>query len=129
MLHAIKESGVSIEEWLQKVERPISERKYDIERDGKEGAPLFGEIIVFTGALSVPRREAADIASNTGCEVDRDITKKTTILVVGDQDIERLRQGETKSSKHLKAEKLIKNGQPIRVINETSFWQLVEMYS
>jgi len=54
------------------------------------------------------------------------LTKKTTILVVGDQDIKRL-AGHKKSSKHRKAEKLISNGQPMRIIRETDFKELVSL--
>ncbi len=35
----------------------------------------------------VEPREAADMASKIGCQVASGVTKKTTILVVGDQDI------------------------------------------
>lgn len=54
------------------------------------------------------------------------LTKKTAILVVGDQDIKRL-AGHKKSSKHRKAENLISNGQPIRIIRETDFKELVNL--
>jgi DNA polymerase-3 subunit epsilon len=80
---------------------------------------------VFTGALSMPRREAADLAARAGCEVDGGVTKDTTLLIVGDQDVTRLAPGESKSSKHLKAEALIAKGQPIRILRESDFLQLV----
>ena len=38
----------------------------------------------------MPRREAADIAASIGCDVDAGVTKRTTLLVVGDQDVQRL---------------------------------------
>jgi DNA polymerase-3 subunit epsilon len=52
------------------------------------------------------------------------VSKKTTLLVVGDQDARRL-AGQEKSSKHRKAEELVKRGEPIRIITETDFQQLV----
>ena len=79
--------------------------------------------IVFTGALTMPRREAADIAASIGCDVDAGVTKRTTLLVVGDQDVQRL-AGHKKSSKHRKAEQLIQAGQPIRILRETDFREL-----
>lgn len=53
------------------------------------------------------------------------VTKNTTILVVGDQDVRKL-AGQEKSSKHRKAEDLIKKGQAIRIIRETDFKELVD---
>ena len=77
-------------------------------------------------ALTILRSEAADLAASVGCEVDHGVTKRTTILVVGDQDIERL-AGHDKSSKHRKAEELIRKGQPIRIIRETDFRELSKL--
>lgn len=73
----------------------------------------------------MPRREAADVAARAGCEVDGGVTKTTTLLIVGDQDVSRLAAGQSKSSKHLKAEMLIAKGQPIRILRESDFLQLV----
>lgn len=82
--------------------------------------PLFGEIACFTGSLSMTRKEAAAKAASLGCEVGTGVNKQTTLLIVGDQDINRL-AGKEKSSKHLKAEALINKGQPIRIISESDF--------
>lgn len=86
--------------------------------------PLFGDIIVFTGSLVVPRRQAAEFAAVAGCEVSESVNKTTTLLVVGDQDIRRL-DGHEKSSKHRKAEDMIAKGQPIRILKESDFMRLV----
>jgi DNA polymerase-3 subunit epsilon len=80
---------------------------------------------VFTGALSLPRREAADLAAQAGCSVDGGVTKETTLLIVGDQDVRRLAPGQVKSSKQVKAEQLIARGQPIRILRETDFQLLI----
>ena len=53
------------------------------------------------------------------------MTKKTTLLVVGDQDISKL-LGKKKSSKHLKAEELKTKGQKIRILKESDFIALYE---
>ncbi len=129
LVHAIKESGLSLDEWLVRVKRPIgassgSGSSYQIIRDGSPEGPLYREVAVFTGTLSLPRREAADIAASAGCQVAGSVTKATTLLIVGDQDIRKL-AGHEKSSKHRKAEQLISNGQPIRVLRETDFRSLV----
>src|ERR1035437_6472413 len=67
---------------------------------------------------------AADMAAKIGCTVDDGVNRKTTILVVGDQDIKKL-AGHEKSSKHRKAEKLIAEGCQIRIHQESDFKELV----
>jgi DNA polymerase-3 subunit epsilon len=121
MVRAVAEAGIGVadwNEWLDRAKRSL------IRRDGKPDGPLAGEMIVFTGALSIPRRVAAELAANAGCDVMNSVSKKTTLLVVGDQDARRL-AGQEKSSKHRKAEELVKRGEPIRIITETDFQQLV----
>lgn len=81
---------------------------------------MYGEVIVFTGEMSIPRLEAAEMAYKLGCNVDMGVTKQTTILVVGQQDLNLL-AGYTKSSKHRKAEELILKGQQIRIMSENDF--------
>jgi DNA polymerase-3 subunit epsilon len=93
-------------------------------REGNPNGVLWGEVAVFTGALSIPRPEAADIASELGIKVANSVTKKTTILIVGEQDPDVL-AGHDKSTKHRKAEELIAKGQSIRVLSESDFRRLV----
>jgi len=130
LLAAITHSGLDFEAWLHRVRLPIDPDRVSsgsaIRREGKPQAPLYGEVLVFTGALQIPRREAADIAAEIGCKVAPNITKNTTLLVVGDQDIQRL-AGHTKSTKHRKAEDLIIKGQPIRILRESDFLELVAL--
>ena len=52
------------------------------------------------------------------------VTKHTTLLVVGDQDIRAL-NGHEKSSKHRKAEELMAKGLPIRILTESDFASMV----
>lgn len=118
---AIAESGLSVSEWLERVRHPIdSSLKGPITRHGSPEGPLHGEVLVFTGELSVPRREAADLAAAAGCEVAASVNKHTTLLVVGDQDVRKL-AGHNKSSKQRKVEELIAKGQHIRIISENDF--------
>jgi DNA polymerase-3 subunit epsilon len=128
---AIEETGLAVEDWLKRVQQPIDlealksgAARASIKRDGNPEGPLFGEIVVFTGALSVPRREAATLAAAIGCEVASGVTKKTTLVVVGDQNVARL-AGHPKSAKHRKAEDLIKAGAPLRILRESDFKELV----
>lgn len=91
-----------------------------IKRRGDPGGPLSGSVVVFTGALSMARDEAAAMASRVGMTVTATVTKKTTHLVVGDQDLSVL-AGHTKSSKHRKGEAMQNVGHPIQIIGETEF--------
>jgi NAD-dependent DNA ligase len=59
--------------------------------------PLLGESVVFTGTLSIPRDVAANMAQKTGGKVSNSVTRRTTILVVGDQDL-RQTKGEEKAA-------------------------------
>ncbi len=97
-----------------------------IRRQGNPDGPLFGEVVVFTGALGIARADAADIAAAAGCEVGTSVTRRTTLLVVGDTDVRKL-AGHTKSSKHRKAEQLAVKGQPIRIIGESDFQTIVDI--
>lgn len=127
VLRASDVAGLDIEGWLRRVQQPIDPKvAAAIHREGDPDGPLYGEVLVFTGALELPRREAADLAASAGCKVDRSVTENTTLLVVGDQDARRL-AGHEKSSKHRKAESLIEKGRPIRILRETDFKKIVKL--
>jgi DNA polymerase-3 subunit epsilon len=127
LLRAIAKTGFTVEQWLDRTAKPINLLSTTpVLESGNPDGPLFGEKLVFTGALSMPRREAADLAAAAGCEVDGGISKHTTILVVGDQDIARL-LGQEKSSKHRRAEELMAQGQSIRIIGESDFRRLLSL--
>ena len=100
---------------------------YRFAQEGDPDGPLYGEVICFTGALMVPRRDAAARAADAGCQVMDGVTKKTTLLVVGDQDVRQLAEGQTESSKHRKAEELIGAGHKLRILRETDFMELVQL--
>ena len=74
----------------------------------------------------IHRREVVDLAPAIGCQVDSEVTRKTTILVVGDQDIDKL-AGHEKSTKNRKAEELISQGVPIRIIKERDFREMAAL--
>jgi len=135
LLRAMGETGRTLDDWLVRVRQPISgetrrrggsRSRAPIAREGNPDGPLAGEVAVFTGALSIPRREAAQLAANAGCTVEDSVKKATTLLVVGDQDVRKL-GGHEKSSKHRKAEELIAKGQPVRILAEGDFRRLLEI--
>lgn len=125
LCRASAHTGLTLEDWFARVQRPIaSSSSQPITRDGNSEGPLFGNVAVFTGSLAIPRREAAGLAARAGCDVASSVTKKTTLLIVGDQDISKL-AGKAKSSKHLKAEELIAQGCQIRILRESDFQSIV----
>ncbi|MCA9233510.1 MAG: hypothetical protein KDA57_22920, partial [Planctomycetales bacterium] len=104
LCRASAHTGLSVDDWLQRVQHSIhgtGASSEAVTREGSAEGPLFGNVAVFTGALHIPRREAADLAARAGCDVASSVTKKTTLLIVGDQDITKL-AGKSKSSKHLR---------------------------
>ncbi len=130
LLSASNECGLDINGWLRRVRQPIdpasSSSSVAIKREGNPEGALYGEVIVFTGELEIPRHEAADLAAAIGCQVAAGVSKKTTMLVVGDQDIKKL-AGHEKSLKYRKAEDLITKGAAIRILKESDFKELARI--
>jgi DNA polymerase-3 subunit epsilon len=134
VLRAMAETGLSPRQWLARAAQPMGptgptlrpSRSYpeQVKRDGNPQGELFGEVLVFTGSLSISRPEAADAAAAAGCSVESGVTRHTTMLVVGGRNVQRL-AGHQKSSKHLIAEQLIARGQAIRILGESDFLHLV----
>jgi len=129
VVKAIQETGISLNDWLTRVQKPIfmtTTHETRISKTGNPDGSLCGENVVFTGALSIPRREAADLAAQAGCNVDSEVKQSTTILIVGQQAIRKL-AGHEKSSKHRRAEDLIREGHKIQILGEEDFWKLVTL--
>jgi len=118
LCRAITDTQIALEDWFNRVEEPIY-GKVDRPSANRAGF-LHGEVIVFTGALSIQRSAAAQLAAAVGCEVGDGVTKHTTLLVVGNQDA-RMLNGKEISSKHAKARELVASGKPIRIISEADF--------
>lgn len=128
LIAASRQSGLNLEGMARLAAQPINASAAEptsVAREGLANGPLAGEVLVFTGALGMPRKEAADRASAMGCEVVSNVTKKTTIVVIGDTDVRRL-AGHEKSAKHRKAEKMMAEGLPVRLIRETDFLKMTE---
>jgi DNA polymerase-3 subunit epsilon len=56
----------------------------DAAADADPEHPLYGQVMVFTGALSIRRQDAWDAVAACGAVVEKGVTKRTTLLVVGD---------------------------------------------
>jgi len=129
VLEASRVAGLTPEQWLTRVKQPIdlsaaSGASASVKREGDPSGAFYGETMVFTGSLQMRRAEAATNAAQLGFNVGQGVTKKTTVLVVGDQDVTRL-AGHERSSKHRKALELIEKGADIRILKESDFSALV----
>jgi DNA polymerase-3 subunit epsilon len=120
LLLAMQHTGMSLAEIAERASQPLSQYSPLEAIQGNPDGPLFGQAISFTGSLSISRSEAAKLAAAMGCNFVPRVTKETTILVVGDQDIRRLK-GEEKSANHRKAEAYLSQGQEIRIMCESDF--------
>ncbi|MEH2476262.1 DNA polymerase-3 subunit epsilon [Nitrobacteraceae bacterium AZCC 2161] len=135
MLRAMADSGIGLQQWVDdlgyestvttgptRTMKPAYAGSHT--RTGVAGGPLTGETVLFTGALQISRGEAADRAAAAGCAVVDSISRKVTILIVGDQDL-RLTKGQAKSIKHRKAEEMIAKGAALRIVGESDFMLMV----
>lgn len=91
----------------------------------KENSPLFGKIVVFTGALDrMTRKEAMQIVADLGGINGDNVTKKTDFLVLGNNDMcTSIKNG--KSKKYQKAEKYILAGSDLSIISENVFYDML----
>lgn len=107
-------------EWPQEGENP------EPNMDADPTHPLFGQVIVFTGNLAVPRTQAKEWAANYGAQTASRVTRSTTALVVGDgfipQDLANGRL--TNKAKHVL--RLRDKGQRVEIISEGEFMQMVD---
>lgn len=122
----MQESGLSVDDWVVGARKPITPRSRSstaskiTHLDGNPDGPLYGETAVFTGTFSVNKRELQYLAADVGCDVNKSVTKATTLLMLGDQDIRKL-AGKPTSQNELDADGLIEEGQDIRKMRETDF--------
>lgn len=87
-----------------------------------ESHPLYGKCICITGALlRESRQELLQKVVNVGGVAVDSVTKKTEILVLGSKEEWTAR----KSSKVLKAEKMMSEGHPITIISEEELYRFL----
>jgi DNA ligase (NAD+) len=99
VIEKLKKAGVKTEEEV---------------KETNENLPLANEKIVFTGALkSMSRSKAQELVRELGAETPDTVSRKTTLVVVG----------EDPGSKYEKAQKL-----GIKTINEEEFLELLRRY-
>ncbi|WP_226761177.1 exonuclease domain-containing protein [Arthrobacter sp. SO3] len=89
------------------------------------GHPLFGQTVVFTGELVMPRPEAKIRSAEFGARPESRVTARTTVLVVGDGFVAAdLRSGRL-TGKARRVLELHDRGQRIEVLSEGEFLQMV----
>ena len=94
--------------------------------DADPSAPFYGKVVVFTGELAMPRRQAWQLVANAGGQPAENVTKRTDFLVCGYQDLLRLSDDQNKSGKVRKAEALHLAGQPVEFLTERDFFRLLD---
>ena len=87
--------------------------------------PLFGQTVVFTGELAIPRPDAKIRSAELGARPESRVTARTTVLVVGDGFVAAdLRSGRL-TGKARRVLELHERGQRIEVLSEGEFLQMV----
>ncbi len=77
--------------------------------------------VVLTGNLHhIARAAAQELINEMGGVCTSSVSRKTNILIVGEQDLSLVKNG--KSTKQVKAEELIVAGYPIKILDEWSFY-------
>lgn len=88
--------------------------------------PLYQKSLVFTGELSIDRREAMQRAVNVGAVIKTAVSRKTDFLVVGRQYDGPDGQS-TVSNKEARAKAIIDEGKSnLRLLNESEFFRLLQ---
>jgi len=121
VLRASEETGLSLKDWFAAPRKPRS--KAPVARPGGSG-PLAGECVCMTGDMSVPKPKMADEIAAAGGSVTSTVSGKTTILVLGHQDVSTF-AGKDKSAKHIKAEVMNAAGHHVRIMVEHEFRMLL----
>ena len=89
--------------------------------------PLVGTRIVFTGELSIPRGVAEAKAAALGCKSSSSVSRRTAILVVGEQDLS-LVGSDGMSTKQRKAVELNAAGAGICILDGDAFAALLRQH-
>ena len=101
------------------------EPTYPSEVDVDPEHPLYQVTVCFTGTLAhLSRQEAAQLVADKGGTFAKTVTRETDLLVVGQQDLDRL-AGHTESAKMRKAADMAADGHPIEIIGEDDFAELL----
>lgn len=125
---SIKPGKVSLENYFSPAVSRNGEkldlRSIEVSNEADPEHPLFGKNVVFTGKLSVfSRREAAVLVGKKGGTPQNGINNQTDYIVLG--DFEDVMIKGNKSSKLIKAEKMINEGINIEIVSEQDFLKML----
>lgn len=88
--------------------------------------PLAGKRVVFTGTLTRMQREDAEqLVTCCGGECQSTVSKRTSVLVVGQTDSRTRQSGHEMSTKEEKARQLIAEGANVEIVSEDDWLQLI----
>ena len=124
----IEENDINIEKLFKPKDR--IRQKFDLRNLVSDGSmidkdsPFYNKNIVFTGSLEkFLRKEAAQIVVNIGGHCQNNVTKDTDFLIIG--GFENISDSFYKSNKKKKVDDLIAKGKDIKIISETTFYDLI----
>jgi len=130
VLLASKKLEMTFDELVARAAQPLTPRSsakktayQSLAMEGSSEGPLMNQSICFTGSLGIVRSKAAELVNNLGASVSNGVSANTTILIVGTQNSPAIT--DNKSSKHKKAEQLIRDGYSIEIWSEDQFLQVL----
>ena len=89
------------------------------------GHPLYGQTMVFTGGMALRREDAWAAVASLGATPEKDVTKRTTMLVIGDgftgNCVEEFHTGKAVKAVHWQAK-----GHTIEVLTEGDLFEMLE---
>ncbi|OPH38204.1 exonuclease domain-containing protein [Moraxella equi] len=127
LICAMRETRFDLDGIIKRANKTLT-LNYENSRTKLKGNPdgeYYGETLVFTGVLSIPRSEATALANAKGFDVSPSVNSKTNYLVKGLAEPEKL-NGKDMSTKESKALTLIKKGQDIIFLSEEDFFNLIK---
>ena len=96
----------------------------EISLDADENNVFYNKNIVFTGRLNVfTRKEAAELVAKRGGRPQNGLNNDTDYIILG--DFEDVMIKGTKSSKLIKAEKMISEGKELEILSEEDFLKML----
>lgn len=88
--------------------------------------PLHGKSVVFTGTLTRLQREQAEqLVTCCGGKCQATVSKRTSLLIVGQTDERTLASGRSISTKEEKARQLMAEGAELRILSEDDLLQML----
>lgn len=116
--------GIYRSSLIQKSTKKFDLSNIEITTETDENNIFHNKNIVFTGRLNVfTRNEAARLVAGRGGKPQTAINKETNYIIIGNFDDVMIKG--TKSSKLIKAEKLISDGKDLEIISEEDFLKML----